>query len=146
MTSSTEVTTVSHMDVEFNEVSSENKLLVHISYWHKLSIKSAVNSQSIKHLLLLYLLLHHHLLLHYWLLHHHWLLHHRSWLNEENLFFIARTESIEGVHELRLLHLNNNSIEVKTFLCSTHNMSVGVLEAKAATLVEPYLEMGIVRE
>mmetsp|Transcript_17489 Transcript_17489/g.12517 ORF Transcript_17489/g.12517 Transcript_17489/m.12517 type:complete len:210 (-) Transcript_17489:47-676(-) len=112
MSVASEISTTSYMNVEFDVVSSDEELFVHISDRHELSIYATIKSHSITHLLLLHshsrVWLHHrlshrlgHRLSHrlghrlghrlsHWLCHrlNHWLLHLLLYLSLSNFLLL----------------------------------------------------------
>lgn len=138
MTVATEMTLIFNMDMEFDKVSSKHELFIHVSNWKEITVKSTIESQSIKHLLLHHLLLYHNLFLDY-----------RNWLHfhKEDFFLVAGAKFIAALNKHWVLEFNHNVTECKTVVSSSsQNMFVNVLESKCSSLVEPYLEMSVVRE
>jgi len=123
VTLSSEISTASDVNVEFNKVSSEDELFVHISDWHEFSIQRTIKSEEINQNGVFGSLNSHSISnLHSWSRLHHRLLHHgllhwhRLSIHEEDSLFLAGTKSVASLNKHRLSHLSHHGTEFNSLL------------------------------
>jgi len=152
MTLTSKVSSVSNMDMELNEVSSEKELLIHVSHRHEISVQGAVKSQSIAHSSCR--------------IHHHRVRVDSNLLSDSHVSHLINrrlddfsslhidvesglTAEISHAHQLVLelgtSHLHHHVSSSSVLLSSEQKMLVDVLELEDTTLVEPELEVSWVR-